>query len=54
MLDQPFPSVPLIGPRTLGELEDSLKALDIALSPDDLEWLDEGADSQRQPARSQG
>ena len=54
VLNQPFPSVPLIGPRTLGELEDSLKALDIALSPDDLEWLDEGADSQRQPARSQG
>ena len=54
VLNQPFPSVPLIGPRTLGELEDSLKALDIALSPDDLEWLDEGTNSQRQPARSQG
>ena len=54
VLAQPFPSVPLIGPRTLGELDDSLKALDITLSPDDLEWLDEGADSQRQPARSQG
>jgi predicted dehydrogenase/aryl-alcohol dehydrogenase-like predicted oxidoreductase len=40
VLAQPFPSIPLIGPRTLGELEDSLEALDIALSPDDLQWLD--------------
>ncbi|TSE13965.1 oxidoreductase [Mesorhizobium intechi] len=43
VLNQPFPSVPLIGPRTLGELEDSLLALDIALSPADLEWLDGGS-----------
>ena len=42
VLNQPFPSIPLIGPRTLGELDDSLKALDIALSPDDLAWLDDG------------
>ncbi|MBZ9796799.1 aldo/keto reductase [Mesorhizobium sp. ES1-4] len=40
VLNQPFPSVPLIGPRTLGELDDSLRALDITLSRDDLEWLD--------------
>jgi aryl-alcohol dehydrogenase-like predicted oxidoreductase len=40
VLAQPFPSIPLIGPRTLGELDDSLRALDIALSPDDLKWLD--------------
>ncbi|QKC85793.1 aldo/keto reductase [Mesorhizobium sp. NZP2077] len=40
VLSQPFPSVPLIGPRTLGELDDSLRALDIKLSPADLEWLD--------------
>lgn len=43
VLNQPFPSVPLIGPRTLGELDDSLRALDIALSPADLEWLDGGS-----------
>ena len=36
----PFPPFPLIGPRTLDELEDSLGALDISLSRDDLEWLD--------------
>jgi aryl-alcohol dehydrogenase-like predicted oxidoreductase len=40
VLAQPFPSVPLIGPRTLDELDDSLGALDISLSKDDLEWLD--------------
>jgi aryl-alcohol dehydrogenase-like predicted oxidoreductase len=43
VLAQPFPSIPLIGPRTLGELDDSLQALDISLSPDDLKWLDEGS-----------
>ncbi|TJW70280.1 MAG: aldo/keto reductase, partial [Mesorhizobium sp.] len=47
VLAQPFPSVPLIGPRTLDELEDSLKALDIALSPEDLAWLDEGPERRR-------
>ena len=40
VLAQPFPSIPLIGPRTLAELADSLEALDIELSPDDLAWLD--------------
>lgn len=52
VLAQPFPSVPLIGPRTLGELEDSLQAIDISLSPEDLEWLDGGSD-RNQPARGQ-
>ncbi|UVK43691.1 aldo/keto reductase [Mesorhizobium sp. AR07] len=42
VLNQPFPSIPLIGPRTLGELDDSLRALDIKLSPADLDWLDTG------------
>ncbi|CCV04340.1 conserved hypothetical protein [Mesorhizobium metallidurans STM 2683] len=52
VLAQPFPSVPLIGPRTLSELDDSLQALDIALSPDDLAWLDSGSDRPR--ARGRG
>ncbi|WP_136617164.1 MULTISPECIES: aldo/keto reductase [Mesorhizobium] len=43
VLDQPFPSIPLIGPRTLDELDDSLRALDITLSRADLEWLDGGS-----------
>src|SRR6185437_11036469 len=32
VLAQPFPSIPLIGPRTLGELEDSMQAFDIRLA----------------------
>jgi predicted dehydrogenase/aryl-alcohol dehydrogenase-like predicted oxidoreductase len=43
VLAQPFPSIPLIGPRTLDELDDSLRALDVTLSPADLEWLDSGS-----------
>ena len=42
VLAQPFPVVPLIGPRTLAELEDSLSALDIRLTPDQVAWLDNG------------
>lgn len=40
VLAQPFTVVPLIGPRTLGELEDSLSALDISLTPEDVRWLE--------------
>ncbi len=39
VLAQPFPSIPLIGPRTLGELDDSLSALDIALTPEQVAEL---------------
>jgi len=42
VLAQPFPSIPLIGPRTLSELDDSLSALDIQLSLTDLTWLESG------------
>ncbi|MBB3930791.1 putative dehydrogenase/aryl-alcohol dehydrogenase-like putative oxidoreductase [Kaistia hirudinis] len=42
VLAQPFPVVPLIGPRTLAELEDSLSALDIRLTPEQATWLDRG------------
>ena len=47
VLAQPFPSVPLIGPRTLDELDDSLKALDIKLSPADVDWLEGGEERVR-------
>lgn len=40
VLAQPFPVVPLIGPRTLAELDDSLSALDIELSAEDVKWLE--------------
>ncbi|KKC36687.1 oxidoreductase [Devosia epidermidihirudinis] len=42
VLAQPFPSIPLIGPRTLGELDDSLLAFDIKLTPEQVSWLDNG------------
>ncbi|WP_108397841.1 aldo/keto reductase [Devosia submarina] len=42
VLAQPFPSIPLIGPRTLGELDDSLRAFDIKLTPEQVKWLDNG------------
>jgi predicted dehydrogenase/aryl-alcohol dehydrogenase-like predicted oxidoreductase len=39
---QDFPVIPLIGPLTLQELEDSLEALDVVLSPEDVRWLENG------------
>jgi aryl-alcohol dehydrogenase-like predicted oxidoreductase len=41
-LKQDFPVVPIIGPLAVGELEDSLQALEIELSPADVRWLEEG------------
>jgi predicted dehydrogenase/aryl-alcohol dehydrogenase-like predicted oxidoreductase len=41
-LAQPFPVLPLIGPRRLVELDDSLEALSIQLGPEDVRWLDAG------------
>jgi predicted dehydrogenase/aryl-alcohol dehydrogenase-like predicted oxidoreductase len=40
VLAQPFPSLPLIGPRTLGELDDSLEAFGIRLTPEQVRWLE--------------
>jgi predicted dehydrogenase/aryl-alcohol dehydrogenase-like predicted oxidoreductase len=40
VLAQSFPSVPLIGPRTLQELDDSLLALEIQLTPEQVNWLE--------------
>jgi aryl-alcohol dehydrogenase-like predicted oxidoreductase len=41
-LAQPFPVLPLIGPRRLVELDDSLEALSIRLTPEQVRWLDTG------------
>jgi len=41
-LAQDFPVVPIIGPLAVSELEDSLQALDITLSPADVHLLEEG------------
>jgi predicted dehydrogenase/aryl-alcohol dehydrogenase-like predicted oxidoreductase len=39
VLHQPFPTFPLIGPRTLEELRTSLPGLDISLSAEEVRWL---------------
>lgn len=39
VLNQPFPTFPIIGPRTTEELTTSLGALDVALSDDENAWL---------------
>lgn len=39
VLNQPFLTFPLIGPRTLEETRISLQALDVTLSPEELAWL---------------
>jgi aryl-alcohol dehydrogenase-like predicted oxidoreductase len=42
LLSQPFTVYPVIGPSTLAHLEDSLAAHDLALTPDQVRWLDRG------------
>ena len=39
VLNQPFPTFALIGPEKLHELMVSLDALDLALTPDEIRWL---------------
>jgi len=40
VLGRPFPVFALIGPRTLGETRSSLRALEIALTPEEMAYLD--------------
>ena len=40
VLNQGFPSFPLIGPRNFFETESSLRALDLDLSAEEVDWLD--------------
>jgi len=39
VVNQPFPTFPLIGPRNVSELKDCLGALEVPLAPDELAWL---------------
>jgi aryl-alcohol dehydrogenase-like predicted oxidoreductase len=39
VLNQPFPTFPLIGPRTLAETRTSFAGLDIRLTPAEVAWL---------------
>jgi predicted dehydrogenase/aryl-alcohol dehydrogenase-like predicted oxidoreductase len=40
VLAQPFPCMPLIGPRTLAETRSCLRAFDVELTPREVAWLD--------------
>jgi aryl-alcohol dehydrogenase-like predicted oxidoreductase len=42
LLNQPFPVFPLIGPKNIMDLEDSLRCAEIALSPEDIAFLEHG------------
>jgi predicted dehydrogenase/aryl-alcohol dehydrogenase-like predicted oxidoreductase len=42
VLHQPFPTFPLIGPRTLTETHGSLRALEVALTAEQVSWLETG------------
>ncbi len=39
VLCQPFPTFPLIGPRTLAETRVSFQALEVELAPEEIRWL---------------
>ncbi|WP_136605709.1 aldo/keto reductase [Paenibacillus dokdonensis] len=39
VLNRPFPTAAIIGPRSEKELSDSVKAMDIELTPEQLAWL---------------
>jgi aryl-alcohol dehydrogenase-like predicted oxidoreductase len=40
VLNQPFPTIALVGPANAAELDDSLQALEIQLTPEELAYLD--------------
>ena len=40
VLSQPFPTVPLVGSASVAELHESLQALQIELTPEELAYLD--------------
>jgi aryl-alcohol dehydrogenase-like predicted oxidoreductase len=42
VLRQPFPTFALFGPRQLSETRSSLRALDIELTPEQVQWLENG------------
>jgi len=44
VLARPYPVYAVVGPRTLEELRDCVAALELDLSPDELDWLDPAGD----------
>jgi len=47
VLNQPFPTGAIIGPETPEELQSSLTAVDLSLTPHEVKWLDLQTDSQK-------
>lgn len=47
VLAQPFPTIPIIGPLTTAELREALGALDVVLTPQQVAWLRDGADTHK-------
>jgi len=43
LLAQPFPTIPIVGSQSVDQLLDSLRALDVQLSPEQVEYLEQGA-----------
>jgi aryl-alcohol dehydrogenase-like predicted oxidoreductase len=43
LLNQPFPVFPLIGPKNIADLEDSLRCADVSLSQEDIAFLEYGS-----------
>lgn len=43
LLGQPFPTVPIAGCRTSGQLRDSLAAAEVRLTPDEVRYLEQGS-----------
>ena len=46
VLAQPFPIYALVGPRALSETRDSMEALKVQLSPDEVKWLNLESDAR--------
>ena len=42
LLNQRFPVFPLVGPKNIPDLEDSLECAEVALSPEDIAFLEKG------------
>lgn len=42
LTNQPFPTIPIVGCRTVAQVEDSMRAGDVRLTQEQLKWLAEG------------
>lgn len=42
LINQPFPTIPIVGCRTVAQVEDSMRASDVRLTSEQVAWLAEG------------